>query len=59
MRELVYLSQRKLAQFDLGKGRRFVDRAKVEGQLTVPGLGGLKIGPPEGAGEILCPPSKT
>lgn len=45
MRELVYLSERKLQQFILGRPRRWRGRTQVEGELKVPGIGGVKLGP--------------
>jgi hypothetical protein len=41
----MYLSERKLAQFDLGKRRQLGNLTKLEGELALPGIGGLKIGP--------------
>ncbi|WP_409179370.1 SAVMC3_10250 family protein [Amycolatopsis sp. VS8301801F10] len=47
MRELVYLSERKLRQFDLQR-RRWPGRGRVEGEVKIPGVGGLKVGPGPG-----------
>ncbi|HKS45801.1 MAG TPA: SAVMC3_10250 family protein [Amycolatopsis sp.] len=44
MRELLYLSQRKLRQFDLGHARWRGVRARVTGEIKVPGFGGVTVG---------------
>jgi hypothetical protein len=53
MRELVYLSERKLRQFQAGRPPRPIDRIRVEGEIKVPGVGGVKVGP---AGDGTAPP---
>jgi hypothetical protein len=45
VRELVYLSERKLRQFMIGKPRRWGNRPPIEGEVKFPGVGGVKIGP--------------
>lgn len=45
MRELIYLSERKLRQFVLGRPRRWRNRAQVEAEIKFPGIGGVKVGP--------------
>ncbi|WP_019066161.1 SAVMC3_10250 family protein [Streptomyces hokutonensis] len=45
MRELVYLSERKLSQLLPGKRRRWALRIPVEAEFKFPGLGGVKLGP--------------
>lgn len=45
MRELVYLSQSKLQQFTFEPPRRWRGRAQVEGEISVPGLGAVKVTP--------------
>ena len=55
MRELVYLSEAKLKQFVAGRPRRLHGRAQVEGELTVPGIGGLRASsaaPDQNAGAV-------
>ncbi|MFF6980300.1 SAVMC3_10250 family protein [Streptomyces sp. NPDC008343] len=56
MRELVYLSERKLQQFRLGKRRRWNNRTPVEGEINFLGFGGVRFGPtPPGAGDAVTP----
>lgn len=45
MRELLYLSRRKLRQFDLGRPpwRRIGAHVNVMGEVKVPGIGGLTV----------------
>jgi hypothetical protein len=45
MREFVYLSERKLALFELDRRQRR-RRPSVEGNIGILGIGGLKVGPP-------------
>jgi hypothetical protein len=51
VRELVYLSERKLRQFMIEKPRRWVSRPPVEGEVKFPGLGGVKVGPTAPTGD--------
>lgn len=45
VRELVYLSHRKLEMFAAGQPRRWRDRAQAEGEIKIPGIGGFKLSP--------------
>jgi hypothetical protein len=58
MRELIYLSERKLQQFIIDKSPSWLSRARVEGDIRIPGIGGVKIRPADanrnkGAGSNL------
>ena len=48
MRELIYLSDRKLQQFVAGKPRRWWSRTGAEAELDVPFVGKAKVSKPEG-----------
>lgn len=43
MRELVYLSQRKLQMFVSGDSKRWLSRVRLDGNLGIPGLGNIKV----------------
>jgi hypothetical protein len=55
VRELVYLSERKLRQFMIGKPRRWGSRPSIEGEVKFPGVGGVKVGSaaPAGGDEVI------
>ncbi|MFG2512609.1 SAVMC3_10250 family protein [Streptomyces sp. NPDC048584] len=56
MRELVYLSERKLQQFRLGKRRRWSSRTPIEGEISFLGFGGVRFGPTSpDTGEAVTP----
>jgi hypothetical protein len=55
VRELVYLSNRKLEQFMLSRPRRWWQRAGVEGEVRLPGLGGVKVTRPNEPAERARP----
>jgi uncharacterized protein DUF7019 len=55
VRELVYLSNRKLEQFMLSRPRRWWQRAGVEGEVRLPGLGGVKVTRPNEPAERSLP----
>lgn len=43
MRELIYLSERKLQQFTLDRRRHWWHRVGLEGEVKLPALGGVRI----------------
>jgi Family of unknown function (DUF7019) len=45
MRELVYVSEGKLKQFMIGKSSAWRNSVRVEGDVKIPGIGGVKVGP--------------
>ncbi|MFG2084490.1 SAVMC3_10250 family protein [Micromonospora tulbaghiae] len=47
MRELIYLSEAKLAQFVSQKRKSLANRVKLEGEVKIPGIGGLKAAAPD------------
>lgn len=49
MRELIYLSEHKLQQFMTNKSPSWRGRVRVEGDIKIPGIGGVKVGPADPA----------
>ena len=49
MRELIYLSEQKLQQFVTNKSLSWRGKVRMEGDIKIPGIGGVKIGPADPA----------
>jgi hypothetical protein len=47
LRELLYLSDAKLTQFVMQKRKGLANRVKLEGEVKIPGIGGLKAAAPD------------
>jgi hypothetical protein len=49
MRELIYLSERKLEQFMTDRWPLWRSRIRMEGEIRIPGIGAIKVGPSDTA----------